>query len=34
MLAKQHLHGRFFGGLQITAHYYNESFFEVNDLSH
>merc|ERR1712038_962817 len=33
-LAKQHLNGRFFGGQQITAHYYNQGFFEVNDLAH
>jgi len=32
--AKKSLHGRWFGGQQITAHYYNAGFYEVNDLSH
>ena len=32
--AKKSLHGRWFGGQQITAHYYNQGFYDVNDLSH
>lgn len=33
-IAKSKLHGRFFGGKQIVAHYYNMGFYEVDDLSH
>lgn len=33
-LAKAKLHGRWFGGKQIQAHYYNMGYYEVNDLSH
>jgi len=33
-IARGKLHGRWFGGQQIQAHFYNMGFYEVDDLSH
>lgn len=33
-IARSKLHGRWFGGHQIQAHFYNMGFYEVDDLSH
>ena len=33
IIAKNQLHGRWFGGKQITAHFYNMGFYEADDLS-